>query len=126
MMPVPIVWKNYFFSTDFSTENEFLQSVASGEPLSVPAAEALAAIFQSYDRKAGKELWIGSGETTEYNLKGVVAFYNGANSRDYPTNSIYTHVLMLQFPATSQAPVGKIYIQYNVPVPLEVETATEE
>lgn len=126
MMAVPIVWKNYFFSVDFSTENQFLQSVASGEELSTPTAETLAAIFHEYDRKAGKDKWIGSGETTEYNLKGVVAFYNGPNSRDYPTNSIYTHVLMLQFPATSQAPVGKIYIQYNVPVPLEQETATEE
>lgn len=120
-MAIPIIWKNYFFSADFSPEHEFLQSIQSGQVLEAPVSETLAAIFQAYDRKAGKDKWIGSGETTEYNLKGATAFYNGPNSRDYPTNSIYSHVLMLEFPETSQAPVGKIYIQYNVPVVAPIE-----
>lgn len=119
-MAIPIIWKNYFFSEDFSAEHDFLQTIQTGQVLEAPTSETLAAIFQAYDRKAGKDLWIGSGVTTEYNLKGAVAFYNGPNSRDFPTNSIYSHVLMLEFPATSKAPVGKIYIQYNVPVVEEV------
>jgi hypothetical protein len=124
-MAIPIIWKNYFFSVDFSSEHDFLQGIPAEQELDANTCETLAAVFQEYDRKAGKDKWIGSGATTEYNLKGAVAFYNGPNSRDFPTNSIYTHVLMLQFPATSQAPVGKIYIQYNVPVPPVVDAPQE-
>ncbi|MND87430.1 hypothetical protein D3C80_794300 [compost metagenome] len=119
-MAIPIIWKNYFFSTDFSPEHAFLQSIPTEQELDGSVSESLAAIFHAYDNKAGKDRWIGSGATTEYNLKGAVATYNGPNSRDFPTNSIYSHVLMLQFPATSQAPVGRISIQYNVPAPLEL------
>ncbi|MNQ00185.1 hypothetical protein D3C85_128280 [compost metagenome] len=125
-MAVPIIWKSYFFSVDFSPEHEFLQSILSGQTLESPTSESLAAIFHAYDRKVGKDQWIGAGETLEYNLNGAVAFYNGPNSRDYPTNSKYTHVLMLQFPDGSLAPVGRIYIQYNVPAPVEPPVAPTE
>jgi len=107
-------WINYFFSTDFTPVAESLRSIETDTVLTADTAVGMAALLQEIDKGEGRALWVGEGSNVEWNLSGAHVCYNGPNSPSYPTNSKHSHVLMLLFPDTSQGPVGKVYLQYNL------------
>lgn len=107
-------WTNYFFHTDFSEVGEGLAALETDTVLEGAAANGLASILQQVDRKSGKDQWIGSGSSVEWNVNGAKVAYNGENNPNFSTNSKYSHVLVLEFPEQSVAPIGKLYLQYNL------------
>lgn len=107
-------WVNYFFSTDFTEAAESLRSIETDTVLEADTALGMAALLQEVDRGEGQKHWVGEGSVREWNLKGAHVCYNGPNDPSLPTNSKYSHVLMILFPDTSQKPVGKLCLQYNL------------
>jgi len=107
-------WVNYFFSTDFTVAAESLRSIETDTILKEDTAVGMAALLQEIDKGEGRALWVGEGANLEWNLSGAHVCYNGLNNPSLPTNSKYSHVLMILFPEQSQGPVGKLCLQYNL------------
>lgn len=111
-----INWTNYFFHTDFSAHAEALSVVEVADELTLDQRMALVSVLTEVDSGAGKGLWVVEGNDKEWNLALATVTYNGKNSRDFATNSKYSHVLTLSFSAESEAPQGRLYLQYNLEV----------
>lgn len=108
-----IFWLNYLFFVDMSDEADTLQAVPSGV-LSQDDATLLAAVLSTHDKGEGRALWTDKPGNA-WSLVGASVVYNGANNTGLPSNALYNHVLILQFPDTSTAPVGQIVLNYNLP-----------
>lgn len=114
---IPKIWTNYFFHTDFSAQAEGLSGLEVGDEMTLDQRMVLASILTETDQGEGKELWTVDGNGTEWNLSLATIAYNGPNSRDFATNSKYSHVLALKFKTSSTAPTGRLYLQYNIEPP---------
>lgn len=114
MSPKFVNWKNYFFSVDFTPVHQYLSNIPLGTLEADNTATELANTLQTLDKKEGKLQWVGSGIGKSWNLVGAEVVYNGPNNNSLPTNSKYGQVLVLQFPQGSEAPVGRVYLQYNL------------
>lgn len=108
-----INWTNYFFHTDFSSCAEALAVVEVTDELTLDQRMALVSILTEVDKGVGKDLWVVEGNDKEWNLAHAKVTYNGKNSRDFATNSKYSHVLTLTFSNESVAPTGRLYLQYT-------------
>lgn len=108
-----IFWLNYLFFVDLSDEADTLEHVPAGV-LSADNATLLAAVLSTHDTGEGRALWTDKPGTA-WSLADAEVIFNGANETGFPSNGLYSNVLMLKFPATSTAPVGEIVLHYNVP-----------
>ena len=107
-------WKNYFFTTDFTENVEFLSTFEEGQILSGDDAETLAAILRNKDtRKSSQDAWCSAKTERDFNLVGAVVSYNGPNQPAFKSNAKFSHVVMLQFPDNDHCPQGVITLQYN-------------
>jgi hypothetical protein len=107
-------WINYFFGTDFTPVAEALKSIQVDTVLKDDTALGMVALLQEIDKGEGKDSWVTDDVSVQWNLTNVHVCYNGVNTPDLPTNSKYSHVLMLMFPEGSVAPTGKVCLQYNL------------
>lgn len=109
-----ILWKNYFFTADFSDVGEAL----SGLPLETEMTEAttdqLVVWLQYHDpHRANRARWHSDPDVSQdFNVAGAAVSYNGRNHRDLPTNSRYTHVAVLTLPNGGSAVGKRLYLQY--------------
>ncbi|MNM35595.1 hypothetical protein D3C81_462950 [compost metagenome] len=109
-------WTNYFFHTDFSESAESLAGIEVATEIRLDQRMALVSILSATDTGEGKDLWVVEGNDKEWNLSTASVAYNGKNSRDFATNSKYSHVLVLKFGSDSVQPTGRLYLQYNLVV----------
>lgn len=110
-----MLWKNYFFTADFSDNAEFFKRFEKGNVLDESDASAMAGVFQDHDPHASKKHLWNTNPTHDYSLLGAVVVYNGPNNDLMPTNAKYTHVLTLDFKDTECAqPDGRVHLHYNL------------
>lgn len=108
-------WKNHFFTADFSDVASFLSEKEAGYEFQDQDAEILAAELQNHDpREKTKHQWAANTpQRGSYNVTGTVVSYNGANSEYMPTNSKYTHVMVLRI-LEAESPDDRLFLHYNV------------
>lgn len=106
-------WANLLFRTDFTDVKAALKPLPVG-PLSTENRQLVAGLLNDHDmNEESFGRWDAEPHGTQYSLEGVEVVYNGANKRSFSTNSTFKNVLILKFPATSEAPQDRIYLQYN-------------
>lgn len=105
---------DYFYHTDFSSEQEVLSKIPEG-PVEGDSLIFLASILDDKDTGESKGKWSTDPAALEYNLTKAVVKYNGANSRSYPTKYFFESVLILEFNTEGEQPFGRFYLQYGVP-----------
>lgn len=110
-----IFWLNYLFFVDFSADKTMLSQLTTGE-LSDTEAAALAASLSNHDTGEGRALWTAQ-PAANWSLYKAKVVYNGPNQTGLPSNALYDHVTILEFPETSQGPVGQIVLNYNLNAP---------
>lgn len=111
-----IIWKNYFFTADFTDCAEFLSDKEVGFVFEGEEADVLATFFQEHDpRLKNKGCWCSHDPEKDFSVVGGKVTYNGKNDSLMPTNSKYTHVMALDFSETPcKEPCGKVYLHYNL------------
>lgn len=109
-----MLWKNYFFTVDFSQHKTFLERFDDGDILEGQDAEHMAGVFQDGDpHPALRDRWNAHPEH-DHSLLGVKVMYHGPNSDWLTTNAKFTHVMVLDFEETKcEQPNGRVYLQYN-------------
>lgn len=107
-------WPNYLFFTDFSADAEALLKVPVGV-LSEADATLIAASLNNYDKGAFKGDW-NTEEEKPYTLAGATVMVSGDNHVNFPTNSLFSHVVLIQLP-WAKAPSNVIALQYNYVTP---------
>lgn len=110
-----MLWKNYFFTVDFSDCASVLTPLTAGTVIDETVGLELATVFQEHDPHASKkELWNVHPEH-EYSVLGATVAYNGPNDDMMPTNAKYTHVVVLDFRDTEKGKAGgRVYLHYNL------------
>lgn len=110
-----MLWKNYFFTADFTDDAEFLKRFNQGDVLTGTDADGMSGVFQKNDPHVSKKHLWNTRPTHDYSLEGAVVVYNGPNSDMMPTNSKYTHVMTLDFKETEcEQPDGRVHLHYNL------------
>lgn len=109
-----MIWKNYFFTVDFTADAEFFKRFNAGDVLTGQDAELMAGVFQNNDPHPSKrDLWNVNPEH-DYSLLNAEVVFHGKNNDLMPTNAKFTHVLILDFTETEcEQPDGRVYLQYN-------------
>jgi hypothetical protein len=109
-----IFWLNYLFFTDFTSDAASIVDLPEGL-VNTDTATLLAALLSTHDTGVGRPLWTDKAGA-EWSTAGATIVYNGPNSTGQPSNALFANILILEFPATSTAPVGRIVLNYNDPV----------
>lgn len=109
------IWKNYFFTADFSDVAAYLQARDVGHVFEGDDAVTLAGFFQDHDPRESKRYgWCANRPGHDMSVDGAVVTYNGKNDVLMPTNSKFTHVMAVDFSKTEcDQPCGKVYLHYN-------------
>ena len=110
-----IDWRNYLLRCNFTQFADQLSAVPLGV-LQEGDQRLIAAALDEIGPLDDKGKWSFSQMAEEWSLYGVEIIYNGLNSRDFPTISIYKHCLAMRFPEWATAPVGVLYMCWNDPV----------
>lgn len=110
------IWKNYFFTADFSDVADYLKERKEGFTFGGEDAEVLAGFFQDHDpRESKRQKWCANNPQKDFSVDGAVVTYNGENNPMMPTNAKFSHVMVLDFSKTTcEQPCGKVYLHYNV------------
>ncbi len=110
-----MLWKNYFFTVDFSEEAEFFKRFDEGDTLTGQDAETMAGIFQERDPHPSKQDRWNVNPEHDYSLMDAKVVYHGINTDLMCTNAKFNRVLVLDFePTDCDQPDGRVYLQYNV------------
>jgi len=112
-----MLWKNYFFTVDFSGRSDLLATLTAGTVVDEAIGLDLAAAFRDLDPHGSKqELW-NVHPQHDHSVLGATVVYNGPNDDMLPTNARYTHVLTLDFRDTEDGKAGgRVYLHYNLGV----------
>jgi hypothetical protein len=105
-------WPNYLFFNDFSDEVDGLQAIPLGV-LSDANATLLSAMLSSHDKGEFRALW-NKEEGQPYTLAGATVVAIGENHVNFPTNSLFSHIVVLQLP-WAEGKHNFVTFQYNVP-----------
>lgn len=111
-----MLWKNYFFTVDFSDVADYLSKKEVGYMFANDEAEILASFFQDHDPHVkNKNKWCAKRSEQDFSVDGGKVTYNGVNSEHMPTNAKYTHVMTIDFSNTEcDEPSGKVHLHYNL------------
>lgn len=97
---------NYLYPYDFSAHAATLAAQEAGKQLSDDAVQILADITGDDWTKAS---------TGDYSAIDAIVEYNGANDlTSRPTNSRYSHILILRLGQANDHLSGCMYFHYNV------------
>lgn len=111
-----MLWKNYFFTSDFSDVSDYLSNIATGFMFANEDAEVLAGFLQDHDpHEKNKGRWCARRPEQDFSTDGAKVTYNGPNTEFMPTNSKFTHVMTIDFSHTEcDEPSGKVHLHYNL------------
>ena len=85
-----MIWKNYFFTVDFTADAEFFKRFNAGDVLTGQDAELMAGVFQNNDPHPSKrDLWNVNPEH-DYSLLNAEVVFHGKNNDLMPTNAKIT------------------------------------
>lgn len=107
-------WPNYLIRQDFTEMAGFLEDIPVG-PLDESNQRLVASILSEYGPVAEQQKWNLEESVNEFSLNGAEVLYNGFNSPNFPTFSVFKHTLCLSFPERSTAPVGRLHLCWNDP-----------
>lgn len=108
------VWTKYTFHLNMTDYSDILGVFEQGHVITEDSGLLLAEALNEKDKKEGKGHWNVDENQPLFSLLGATVFYNGANHTDFPTKGTMQRVLILDFPASAQKPVGRVFFTYNV------------
>lgn len=109
------MWKNYFFTVDFTDVASVLGDFQVGVQLTERQEASLVTLLREKDpRPSGRDKWYAGREPSAYNVRGVEVVYHGENLRTFKTNAKYNRVLILSLADYPGAPERRdIHLCYN-------------
>lgn len=109
------MWKNYFFTSDFTAARPFLETLEQDKQLTDTEQETLCLILKEHDtRPKNKDKWCFGPQEEKFNITGAKVIYNGVNDKRWKTNAKYANVLVIELPLYDNSPDDRtIYLQYN-------------
>jgi hypothetical protein len=107
-------WASYTFRLALTGYDDILAEFKTGDVITPESGELLALVLNEKDKKEGKGQWHSEVELPEWSLNGCFVFFHGDNNTGLPTKGNMQKVLILDFPADSVKPVGRLFFTYNV------------
>ncbi len=120
--PTSSVGAQYTYGIDFTTQYSVLSTFTAGTVLSQAQGTTIVNAISYCDLDGARRLtWKSATGVTStdalYNLHGATVVYNGINNDiTKPTNKAFSRVMELSFKTGVTAPIGNIYLHYNLPV----------
>jgi len=120
--PSGTVGLQYTYALDLTSAYQTLQALTQGTVLTqTQGADIVTAVQYADLDGAFRSLWKSTTATTGnsllWNLQGATVVYNGLNNiTSKPTNPQFKYVMELQLRNDVTAPIGRIYLHYNIPI----------
>lgn len=108
-------WRNYLLRCNFTEFGDQLAKIPLGQP-DEGSLRLIAAALDAIGPRDERGKWSFDQMAAEWSLFGVEVVYNGKNSRNFATISIFKYCLLLRFPNWVTSPVGDLYMCWNDPV----------
>lgn len=112
-VPPKFIGEAYSYPMDYSGFYERLVTIGTGAL--VTGSSAMGAVVDALNGGEGRVVWMGD-DNAQWGLNGSTVLYNGVNNRpEYPTNPLYSHVLVVKLPVANTQFGGNLIMHYADP-----------